>query len=143
MAVFLVKAIFPEPFHIVGTPGEPPFENGWTNVGGGRTTVGFYIDTTNVVHLKGSLTGGGSGSTAFTLPAGYRPAARLLLPVTSGSFITVNATLDADGTLTPFCSGGCVGSIGIDGLSFRVGTGGASSINESPSAAPKGLTPDG
>jgi hypothetical protein len=143
MAVFLVKAIFPEPFHIVGTPGEPPFENGWTNFGGGRTTVGFYIDSANVVHLKGSLTGGVGGTTAFTLPAGYRPDATLLLPLSSGSFLIVNATLNPDGTLHPFCSGGCVGSIGLDGLSFRVGTGGASPINESPSAAPKGLTPDG
>jgi hypothetical protein len=95
------------------------------------------------VHLKGSLTGGASGSTAFTLPAGYRPAATLLLPVSSGSFLVVNATVNSDGTLHPNCSGGCIGSIDLDGLSFRVGTGGASAINESPFAAPKGLTPDG
>src|SRR4029450_5988070 len=74
MAVFLVKGIFPEPFHIVGTAGEPAFQNGWTNFGSNRTTVGFYIDTANVVHLKGHLTGGGNSTVAFTLPAGYRPS---------------------------------------------------------------------
>jgi hypothetical protein len=143
MAVFLVKAIFPEDFHIVGDTGEPPFENSWTNFGAGRTTAGFYIDTTNVVHLKGSITGGASGTTAFTLPAGYRPAATLLLSVTSGSGVIVTATLQSDGTLHPFCSGGCVGSIGLDSISFRVGPGGASLINGSPSAVSRGLTPDG
>jgi S-layer homology domain len=143
MAVFVVRIVGSEAFHIVGDTGEPPFENGWTNFGGGRTTAGFYIDSQNVVHLKGSITGGASGTTAFTLPPGYRPAATLLLPVSSGSFVIVVATLQSDGTLHPFCSGGCVGSVGLDGLSFRVGTGGASAINGSPSAASTGLTPDG
>ena len=143
MAVFLVKGIFPEPFHIVGDTGEPPFENGWTNFGGGRTTVGFYIDTTNVVHLKGSLTGGTSATTAFTLPAGYRPSATLLMPGAHGGLTKViDLTIDSTGAVIVFCEGGCSGSVGIDAISFRVGTGGASSIMESPSAAPKGATPD-
>jgi S-layer homology domain len=148
MAVFLVKGIFPEPFHIVGTAGEPPFQNGWTNFNPAlRTLVGFYIDSTNVVHFKGSLFAGASSTVAFTLPAGYRPAAQLLVPVADGGGSNVKELLiNNDGTVQVFCetAAACTGSsTGLDAVSFRVGTGGASSITESPSAAPKGNTPDG
>jgi hypothetical protein len=127
-----------ESFRNIGTAGNPGFQGTWTNFGSGRATAGFFRDQQNIVYLKGSITGGTSGTVAFTLPAGYRPASTLLLPVTSGSFLTVTATLDSNGGLAPFCSGGCSGSIGLDGLSFRVGTGGAA-----PSLGPTGDTPDG
>jgi hypothetical protein len=127
-----------ESFRNIGTAGNPAFQNAWTNFGGGRATAGFFKDQQNIVYLKGSITGGSNGTTAFTLPAGYRPAATLLLPVASGSGLIVTATLDSSGGLSPFCSGGCSGSIGLDGLSFRVGSGGAG-----PSAGPTGDTPDG
>jgi hypothetical protein len=143
MAVFLVKAIFPEPFHIVGDTGEPAFQNGWTNFGAGRTTAGFYMDSTGVVHLKGSITGGASSTTAITLPAGYRPSANLLVPAGTGSNVLTNLLISATGEIGVFCDGACVGSVGLDAISFRVGTGGASLINGSPSAVSRGLTPDG
>jgi S-layer homology domain len=126
MAVFLVKGIFPEPFHIVGTAGEPAFQNGWTNTGLGKTTVGFYKDTANVVHLKGSMSGGASGTTAFTLPAGYRPSADLLMPGAHGGLTKlIDLVIQDDGAVAVFCEGGCTNSIGIDAISFRVGPGGA------------------
>ena len=45
----------PEPVHLVGAAGEPPFENGWatfsaTNLG----PVGFYKDAEDLVHLTGA-----------------------------------------------------------------------------------------
>jgi S-layer homology domain len=122
MAVFLVKGIFPEPFHIVGTAGEPQFQNGWTNA----SPVGFYIDTTNVVHLKGVLFGGPTATTAFTLPAGYRPSAELLMPgAHSGLSKIIDVLIAPTGSVQVFCEGGCSGSVGIDAISFRVGPGGA------------------
>ena len=127
-----------EAFRNIGTAGNPSFQGGWTNYGGGRATAGFFKDQQNIVYLKGSITGGASGTVAFTLPAEYRPASTLLLSVTSGSFVVVTATLDSSGQLSPFCDGGCVGSIGLDGLSFRVGAGGAG-----PFEGPTGDTPDG
>jgi hypothetical protein len=127
-----------EAFRNIGTAGNPGFQGGWTNYGGGRATAGFFKDQQNIVYLKGSITGGASGTVAFTLPAEYRPASTLLLSVTSGSFVVVTATLDSSGQLSPFCDGGCVGSIGLDGLSFRVGAGGAG-----PYEGPTGDTPDG
>jgi hypothetical protein len=142
MAVFVVRIVGSEPFHIVGTAGEPAFENGWTNTGLGFETAGFYIDSMNVVHLKGLLNGGASGTDAFHLPAGYRPSAIVLAPGSAGGFGDIQVEARPDGGVRIFCSGGCPAKFpGIDSITFRVGTGGASSIRESPSAAPEGATP--
>lgn len=50
------------------------FQNSWANVGAGTPPVTYYKDQNGVVTVYGSLTGGSSGTVAFTLPAGYRPA---------------------------------------------------------------------
>ena len=69
-----------EPTHLVGAPGEPPFESGSSNVpptsGVNLTPVGFYKDHEGIVHLQGLLQAGEGASitTGFTLPPGYRPA---------------------------------------------------------------------
>jgi S-layer homology domain len=125
MAVFIVKAVASEPFHIVNTTGEPAFENGWTNIGLGFETAGFYIDPANVVHLKGLLNSGLSGTTAFTLPVGYRPSAIVLAPGSAGGFGVIEIEITPDGFVRPFCQGGCAGKFpGLDSISFRVGSGG-------------------
>jgi hypothetical protein len=119
MAVFLVKVVASEAFHIVGTAGEPPFENGWVNFGGSFSTAGFFKDALGIVHLKGTITGT-SGTTAFTLPAGYRPAENLFMPM-AGTF--PNAALleiFTDGRVEPLHNTGGVFNAGLDGLSFRV-----------------------
>lgn len=124
MAVFVVRIVGSEGFHIVGTAGEPAFQNGWTNFGFG--TAGFYIDSANVVHLKGLLNGGLTNTTAFTLPAGYRPSATVLAPGSAGSFGNVQVEIMPNGNVNMFCQGGCSGVFpGLDSISFRVGPGGA------------------
>ena len=129
----------PEAFRNIGAAGQPAFTNAWTNFGGGRATAGFYIDKGSVVHLKGSITGGASGTSAYTLPVGYRPASDLLFPVGTGSNVLTNVLLASTGTVSIFCNGACVGSVGFDAVSFRVGAGGAR-----PSEQPRsGDTPDG
>jgi S-layer homology domain len=124
MAAFLVKAVDAvtqsEAFHIVGTAGEPPFQNGWHNYGNGYSQTGFFKDALGIVHLKGTLFGG-NGQTAFTLPEGYRPAEHLILPAGSGDVIAASLVIFAEGQLGPFCASGfnnC--TVGLDGLSFRV-----------------------
>jgi len=65
-----------EPWHEVGATNEPQFQNGWTNLGDGRTaTAAFYKDPWGTVHLKGTVKNGDSSaaSTIFTLPCGYGP----------------------------------------------------------------------
>ncbi|MGN6217469.1 MAG: hypothetical protein ACTHN7_11025, partial [Solirubrobacterales bacterium] len=69
----------PEAVHIVGAPGEPPFENGSHNFGStgpfALNSVGFWKDHEGVVHLQGiAETGNTSPSFVFTLPPGFRPA---------------------------------------------------------------------
>lgn len=69
----------------VGATGEPSFQNGWVS-GSGVSAVMYRKESGGLVRLKGVLYGGSSsGSTAFQLPAGYRPAASA---VTLGSRLT-------------------------------------------------------
>jgi hypothetical protein len=129
----------PEAFRLVGAAGQPAFTNSWANFGGGRTTAGFYLDKESVVHLKGSIGGGASGTSAFTLPVGYRPGADLLVVLGTGSNILSNALISPTGTISVFCNGACAGSVGLDSVTFRVGAGGTKG-DRAP--AHTGLTPD-
>jgi len=63
------------PEQLIGAPGEPAFGAGWKNAGGGFQLAGFYRDEEDVVHLRGGVALGGSTTTIFTLPVGYRPTA--------------------------------------------------------------------
>lgn len=66
----------PEAWHVVGSAGEPAFENGWANYADGYAVAQFRKDALGDVHLRGGVTQptDGSGSVVFTLPPGYRPA---------------------------------------------------------------------
>ena len=67
--------VAPEPWHVVGAPGQPRFQNSWHNRTGGRSlTVAFYKDHEGIVHLRGTASGGMWGVTIFQLPRGYLPA---------------------------------------------------------------------
>jgi hypothetical protein len=113
-----------EGWHEVGASGQPPFQNGWVNVGGVFSTAAFYKDPYGVVHLKGLIKSGTVGSPIFSLPEGYRPAAELNFAVLSNSALGIlgiqptcffqlctfhNVTLDAGSN--PWVS--------LDGISFR------------------------
>lgn len=114
-----------EAFREIGTAGEPAFQGAWSNFGAGRTSAGFFKDHQDIVHLKGSIDGGAAGTVAFTLPEGYRPNATLLAAAGSGNNTSTQVTIASNGQVTVFCDGGCAGSVGLDGISFRVGIGGA------------------
>jgi hypothetical protein len=108
----------PEPFHRVGAPGQPQFQNNWHNAGPPAGAAAFYKDPWEVVRLKGLLNSGtgSDGEPAFTLPRGYRPSDILIQPVGCGGI-----RISPNGTVTPSCddpSG--LYSIPIDGLTFRV-----------------------
>jgi hypothetical protein len=59
-----------EPWHYIGDSGEPAFENAWRDSDfEPDSSPAFYKDRAGVVHLKGTLDGGGGhGSTMFTVP---------------------------------------------------------------------------
>lgn len=104
-----------EAVHVIGAPGQPAFENGCTNFGGGFQTGGFYKDPFGVVHLLGYLTGCAEGSSVFTLPAGFRP--------TAGHIWAVHKTDTTVGTVRVLPSGEVAvfsaTNPDLDGLSFR------------------------
>jgi hypothetical protein len=113
-----------EPYHEVGKPGEPSFLNNWHNVGGNLSTTAFYEDSLGVVHLKGSLSGGSNGTTAFTLPDSDRPGQTLVMPMAQFSLAGPTAEagfllVQSDGDVAPACNNPCI--VGIDGLTFRAG----------------------
>lgn len=57
----------------------PTLLNSWVNEGSaGNSTAGYYKDTLNHVHIRGTIKDGTttSGTNLFLLPSGYRPATR-------------------------------------------------------------------
>lgn len=74
-------------WHVVGQPGEPAFQNGWTNYGGTwrgavfRKTSGIVKVQGLVIHAAGNV----APSIAFTLPAGYRPGADIMFAAASSN----------------------------------------------------------
>jgi hypothetical protein len=116
-----------EPTHLVGAPGEPPFENGGQNFNEGFKTnpVGFFKDQSGVVHLQGwAIAGSGGGlSSLFTLPPGYRPAAGTVMILTplSGvaAFIGGSGASFAGFNLDGKVAGEEEELVVLDGISFR------------------------
>ncbi|MGE5281115.1 MAG: hypothetical protein ACM3N0_02130 [Chloroflexota bacterium] len=117
----------PEATHLVGAPGEPPFEGGSSNLPSGTplfsfNPVGFFKDHEGIVHLQGIAKAGGEGI-VFTLPPGYRPASGKLLfltPYEETSVLIVGSNV-SEGTID--LSGKVLGSSGepvvLDNISYR------------------------
>jgi hypothetical protein len=132
----------PEPFHIVGTPGEPTFQNSWGNGGGNGESASFFKDHEGIVHLQGNLHGGAGGATIFQLPAGYRPANGKVLRFAAvctcvatdpqgGEVSLPTGQLDVEGPGVSATSAGVVllvpplapsGYLSLDGITFRAGS---------------------
>lgn len=107
-----------EDWHVVGDVGEPAFENGWVNYGGGWTTAAFFKDAYGIVHLKGLVKNGTADTVIFTLPVGYRPSETMHLPTVSNE--TANdSTLNIvpDGTVKQRTGGQSYFS--LDHITFR------------------------
>jgi hypothetical protein len=105
----------PEPLHIVGAAGEPPFQNGFAPGVGGVAAPSFYKDPYGVVHLVGRAEGLNHG-VIFTLPQAYRPAATVSFAVTDHSVTNQNVTIAASGNVTSTSNGPF-----LDEISFRAG----------------------
>jgi hypothetical protein len=71
-----------------------------------------YRKINNVVYMRGNVTGGTANAGAFTLPAGYRPAATIVIPVQQYGTGNINyVTVGADGVVVPNASSGWLSSI--------------------------------
>ncbi len=78
----------------------PPFENSWTNIGGGQAPVSFKRFL-NWVHIRGAFTGGADNTVVFTLPPAYRPLypQAIVGPLTDGTGAWT-CIVGTDGTVT-------------------------------------------
>lgn len=111
-----------EAYRRVGGNGQPDFQNGWSDFPAGLALedAAFYKDPFGIVHLKGAIMGGANGTTAFTLPAGYKPASTQLLPGANGGTTASFVRILSTGEVQPTCAGGdCGFSVNLDGLTFR------------------------
>jgi hypothetical protein len=105
-----------EPFREVGSAGQPPFQNGWHNDAVTETTAAFYKDPFGIVHLKGIVTGGATGTTIFTLPSDYRPTKSGCF----GGLLNEYDCVVSDGDVNLVVGSG---TTSLDGITFRAGTG--------------------
>jgi hypothetical protein len=101
----------------IGTAGNPGFQNGFANFGGGYSTAAFLQDHAGVVHLKGFVLGP-TNSIAFTLPAGLRPAQHLAMAVPSSGPVAAAVEIRTEGTIRFYCDGGGPCNYSLDGLTF-------------------------
>lgn len=85
------------------------FSNGWVNVGAPSYGAAYYNDTFGIVRIRGRISTGTTGTTAFILPVGYRPISTIGFSVSGGT-----VTIDASGNVTPTGS-----SLYLDNISFR------------------------
>ncbi|MBJ7348762.1 MAG: hypothetical protein JHC87_09355 [Thermoleophilaceae bacterium] len=94
----------------------PAFENGWINYSGTATSCSFYLDSLNIVHLRGVVKSGTIGATIFTLPVGCRPVLQHNFgTISNGAFGAL--AVQATGLVTA-ASGSNVW-FSLDGASFR------------------------
>lgn len=105
----------------------PTLATDWSNYGGIFNTVGYYKDTLGRVHLRGLInyTGADASSTAFILPAGYRPAfkeVRIGHAFNGSAFALGRIDISAAGAVSKEVPSGSLnlnGYISLDGISFR------------------------
>ena len=107
-----LNAGYDEAWHEIGATGQPAFQNGWVYAGAPYNTCAFRKDGFGFVHLKGVMKSGTIGSVAFTLPAGYRPAATVLSPTTTTQYVSVDSSGNVSGL---FANTGTP----IDGITFH------------------------
>jgi hypothetical protein len=124
----------PEAVHIVGSPGQPGFEGGSSNItvsglGAIVNPVGFWKDHDGVVHLQGIAETGNAISIdpIFTLPPGFRPTPTkiMIFPGTlsatepTAALIAGESTVIEGVNLSDKVSGSEESSILLDGITFR------------------------
>jgi hypothetical protein len=70
----------PSGIQVVGSASGPAFLNSWSNYSTGWQSAAFYCDAPGWVTLLGQVKGGASGTSAFQLPTGFRPASNIQFP---------------------------------------------------------------
>lgn len=108
--------------HIVGGAGEPAFQSGYSNYGGGGySTAQFYKDRGRV-YLRGTISNAASNANSsatpiFILPVGYRPNEIIGVVMNANNAFGLLRVLP---TGEVFIAVGNTSFASIDGISFRI-----------------------
>jgi hypothetical protein len=113
----------PEPYRVVGAPGQPKLGDGCANSPDSAEQAAFFKDREGVVHLKGNVICEAS-NTLFQLPEGYRPATgeQLQYPEPSDNFLNIfgpGVTGVSSGAVQCLAPPGLVSGCWLDGVTFR------------------------
>jgi hypothetical protein len=106
--------------------------NGWTNAPFGTGNAGVGV-ASGVVTLKGAIATGGTNPVPFVLPAGFRPATNVFVPVdlcgaTNGRLdIQSNGTVSVEAEGGTFSNAACFTS--LDGVSFASSASGYTALS--------------
>jgi hypothetical protein len=119
-----------EPVHLVGAPGQPPFDLEWTNVGVRNNVAyqpaGFYKDPFGTVHLQGDVWRPSTSSTdavIFILPPGYCPAGGIEnFPAYGDTGTAAGVAVRSTDCAVVFVAG-TTSFIGLGAISFRAASG--------------------
>jgi hypothetical protein len=96
----------------------PTLAGFWADEGSGTYySPGYYKDAMGWVRLRGAIKSGGSNTTAFTLPTGYRPT-KAILNVARGASGISEIRVNADGTVVPTVITGGTGIISLENITF-------------------------
>lgn len=95
----------------------PTLLNGWIQQSGGYATVGYMKDEMGFVHLRGTIAGGGSATTAFVLPVGYRTSANLRFPTALSTTVSGLIQVSNVGQVIPYVTSTI--TVPLDGITFR------------------------
>lgn len=87
--------------------------SGWTAFDG-QTSVQYYKDELGIVRFRGRIKGGTIGTSAFVLPATYRPTQQVTYPSVNNNPIRISS----DGSVT--IVSGATTDVWLDSVSFRV-----------------------
>lgn len=119
----------PEIWHYIGDPGEPAFENGWTNYSPAASHpeatwqhAAYMTDHFGNVHLRGLVAGGTIGQPMFRLGGAACPWFYHALPAISNNALarmTVTWLTDSHNCLV-YAETGSNAWISLDGLSWQV-----------------------
>lgn len=102
---------------LVGASGEPAFGGAWVNYDSFRPAA-FWKDVLGIVHLEGIIKDGAISTTAFTLPAGYRPpGSNCHFPASAGGYAEL--IVDSAGVVMPSIAPGGFLYFSLYGISFR------------------------
>jgi|SRR6478736_8349306 len=114
------KLVVPTPsWRLVGTTGQPAFQNGWVNYGSNFAPLSFWKDPMGWVSIRGLIKSGTTAAvtTVFTLPPGFRPLYNEVFPVDIDPQVHGRVDVYADGRVAVIVSSATYTS--LSGIRFR------------------------